>query len=202
VNIARAQKFKLEKEDKVVGAAFQGPLIVMGRRNNRRFVALGFDLRETDLPLRISWPLFLLNTINDFVDEDTSYISSFRTGEVWRIPVPSETRDALLTAPDGSTRNVPVLQGNAVFLGTSAGFYSLKSGPAGAVTETAFAVNLSDIEESTIAPADTLSVEGQAAGQVEGFHVGVRREIWIYLLIAAIAVSTIEWVTYHRRITV
>jgi hypothetical protein len=30
----------------------------------------------------------------------------------------------------------------------------------------------------------------------------VRREIWIYLLAAALIMTTIEWITYHRRITV
>jgi hypothetical protein len=37
---------------------------------------------------------------------------------------------------------------------------------------------------------------------VTGFHVGVRSEWWILLLAIAIALTTIEWATYHRRITV
>jgi Ca-activated chloride channel family protein len=57
-----------------------------------KFVALGFDVRESDFPLRIAWPLLLLNVINDFVEEDVSYISSFKTGEVWRIPAASRRR--------------------------------------------------------------------------------------------------------------
>ena len=30
----------------------------------------------------------------------------------------------------------------------------------------------------------------------------MKREIWLYLLIAAVILSTLEWITYHRRITV
>jgi hypothetical protein len=30
----------------------------------------------------------------------------------------------------------------------------------------------------------------------------VRRELWIYLLLAAVMLTAIEWATYHRRITV
>jgi hypothetical protein len=45
-------------------------------------------------------------------------------------------------------------------------------------------------------------VDGHEAGPVSGFHVGVRSEWWILLLALAIAVTTIEWATYHRRITV
>jgi hypothetical protein len=37
---------------------------------------------------------------------------------------------------------------------------------------------------------------------VQGFQAGIRREFWIYLLIAAIVLTAIEWATYHRRLTV
>ena len=67
---------------------------------------------------------------------------------------------------------------------------------------TAFAANLLDGAESTIAPQDKLLVGAKEAGAVEGFHAGVRREIWIYLLLAAALLSAIEWATYHRRVTV
>ncbi len=202
VNIGRAEKLKPEKDDKVVGASFDGPLLVMGRRDGHRFVVIGFDLRDSDLPLRISWPLMLLNTINDFVEEDTQYISSYRTGTVWRIPVPQEAKEATLISPDGVKHQLPVLQGHAVYLGQHAGIYKLSAGPVGAVVDSGFAANLSSIEESTIAPADELEVHGVAAGKVAGFKVGVRREIWIYLLLAVVVMTTIEWITYHRRITV
>ena len=34
------------------------------------------------------------------------------------------------------------------------------------------------------------------------FAVTRNQELWIYFLIAAIALVSIEWITYHRRITV
>lgn len=67
---------------------------------------------------------------------------------------------------------------------------------------TAFAANLLDSDESAIEPASEITVDGKTAGKLEGFHVGVRREIWIYLLLAALILTAIEWATYHRRITV
>jgi hypothetical protein len=30
----------------------------------------------------------------------------------------------------------------------------------------------------------------------------LRSEVWIYLLLGVLALSLIEWVTYHRRVTV
>jgi hypothetical protein len=71
-----------------------------------------------------------------------------------------------------------------------------------AESRTSFAANLLDPTESHIAPQETLTVDGKTAGRLEGFRVGVRREMWIYLLILAILLTAIEWATYHRRITV
>jgi hypothetical protein len=201
VNIGRGHVLTGTKEDKVVARSYKGPLLLQGRRAGVKFVALGFDIRESDFPLRVAWPLFLLNTINDFVEEDVSYISSFRTGSVWSIPVSSAAETALLEAPDGSKHQVPIKDGRAVFLGQQAGFYTVSTGT-NAEEKSMFAANLSDVAESSIAPVPELKVDGKAAGPVGEFKIGVRREMWVYLLIAVLLVTTFEWLTYHRRVTV
>lgn len=200
--VYRAHSLKPGKEDKVIAKSFQGPILIAGRRSGYKFVALGLDLRETDLPLRISWPMLLLNIINDFVEEDTSYISSFTTGNVWRIPAPSQLEVAKLIDPSGVERTVPVQEGRAVFLGQRAGVYTLRSDEGGEKYETMFAANLVDSTESRIEPQKTLKIGDTEAGEVTGFTVGVRRELWAYLLFAVIAISLVEWLTYHRRVTV
>ena len=67
---------------------------------------------------------------------------------------------------------------------------------------TLFAANMADPIESSIAPKPELIVSGKKGGDVAGFTVGVRRELWIYLLLAVAILSAVEWATYHRRITV
>jgi len=203
VNIGRASVLKGgQKEDKVLAASFRGPILITGRRAGYKFVALGLDVERSNLPLLISWPLFLLNTINDFVEEDTGYISSFATGTVWRVPAPQNLASATLIEPDGNERTVPIADGRAVFLGQRAGFYTLKATDEEAPYQTEFAANLADPFESTIAPRAELTIGNKDAGEVSGFSVGVRREIWAYLLLAVAAISAVEWLTYHRRITV
>ena len=64
------------------------------------------------------------------------------------------------------------------------------------------AANLVDPAESQIAPKTELIVDGKKGGEVGGFKVGVRRELWIYILMAVALISAIEWATYHRRVTV
>ena len=200
VNIAAGHKLVPEGDDKVIGAAYGGasPIVVAGARGGRRFVAVGFDVTASDLPLRVAWPLFVLDCIDWFTDEDSKYLSSFRTGDVWRLPIAGQGGPATLKRPDGTSQTVPVHEGRAVVVGEQAGFYELTA----AGVTSPFAANLLDGAESAIAPRDALVVEGTAAGPVAGFRAGVRREMWIYLLLAAALLSALEWATYHRRVTV
>ena len=203
VFVGKAHKLTPGPGDKVVGASSQGALLVTGRRDQQRFVALGFNPRDSDLVLRIAWPLFVLNTLTDFAAEDASYLSSFRTGDVWHVPVPILSNEVWLKGPASpEPRRVPVQDGRAVYLGLDAGFYTLEAGPQGATVKSEFAANLADVEESSIAPVRTLTVDGKEAGPVSGFHVGVRSEWWVVLLLLAVLITSLEWVTYHRRITV
>jgi hypothetical protein len=200
VNVSAGHKLVPGTGDKVLGASDGGasPLLVAGSQGGYRFVALGFDVRDSDLPLRAAWPLFIINCVNWFTDEDAQYLSSFRTGEVWRVPVAAGVTQATVKLPDGTTQAVPVHEGRAVMLGEHAGFYELTVGE----QTTSFAASLLDASESAIAPQDAPAVDGRVPGAPEGFHVGVRRELWVYLLLAAALLTALEWATYHRRVTV
>jgi hypothetical protein len=199
IQVARGHRFEPTTEQKVVGASDQGPILVSGTRAGQQYVALGFDPRNSDFVLRVGWPLFVLNTVNSFVTEDTSYVSSFRTGQVWRVPAPSNVEVATLVEPGGKRLKVPVREGRATYLGENAGYYELHVPDAPSMS---FAANLSDLEESRIKPVEKLELGGVKAGSVGEFQVSVRRDVWLYLLVLVIALSLVEWLTYHRRWTV
>ena len=206
VNIAAGRKLVPGPTDKVLGASDGGasPILVAGARGNFKFVATGFDVRDSDLPLRPAWPLFVLDCINWFADEDAQYLSGFRTGDIWRIAVGSSER-ATVKLPDRTVQPVAVHEGRAVLLGQRAGFYELSARGADELAggqSISFAANLLDASESTMAPQAKLVVDGKEAGELAGFRLGVKREIWVYLLLAAALLTALEWATYHRRATV
>ncbi len=188
--------------DRVLGASDQGPILVSGARAGHAFVALGFDPRNSDLVLRVAWPLFVLNTINAFVEEDTGYVSSFRTGEVWRVPVASSANSATVIDPRGVHHEVPVKEGRAIYLGEQAGFYKLVTGSGVDATNGEFAANLSDLDESRITPVTELALGNKRARPASIGAPGRKREAWVYLLAIVAALSVLEWITYHRRVTV
>jgi len=209
VNISVGHRLVAESGDRVVGASDGGaaPILVAGTRGGFKFVALGFDVRKSDLPLRPAWPLFVLDCLDWFANEDSRYLSSYRTGEIWRVPVEGAAKQASLKLPDGSLERVAVHDGHAVLLGEKAGFYELTTtsdakGAAPAEAIPTFAANLVDASESAIAPRDKLVVDGRSAGQLVGFHLSAQRDAWASLILAAVLLTAIEWATYHRRVTV
>jgi hypothetical protein len=198
VNVSESLDVTLAPDDRVVAGDALSPLIVVGTRNGHRMVSVNFDLRKSDLPLRVAWPLLLLNAIDWFVAEDTAYVSSYRTGDTWHIPVPATESIATIVAPDGSSREVPVVDGRAVYAGDRAGFYTVRAGD----HEDVFAANLGPGDEARIEPVEVLEIEGMRAEAPTSGRAGVRRELWIYLVLFALGVLVVEWFTYHRRWTV
>jgi hypothetical protein len=201
VQVAHGHVFAPDKADHVVGASELGPILVTGNRGGHPFVAVGFDPRDSDLVLRVAWPLFVLNVIHSFVEDDASYLSAFRTGVPWRVPAPSDASVAWVRYPSGESHEVPIKEGRAVLFGEHAGFYELRAGSPGAAPSF-FAANLSDDAESNVTPRTELHLPGTRAARDEGFHAGVRRELWVYFVMAAMALSALEWFSYHRRVTV
>ncbi len=198
VNVGRAWKVRAEPADQVAAADERGPLLVSGARNGRRFVAFTFDVRASDLPLRVAWPLLLLHSIDWFVQEDAGYVSSYRTGDTWHIPVPAGTTTAMIVDPEGIEHEAPVVEGRAVYAGLDTGFYKVRTQQG----EDVFAANLGESQESDILPATGIGVGERRAGRPSRGSFGARKELWMYLIIAVMLVLAAEWFTYHRRWTV
>ena len=131
---------------------------------------------------------------------ERGYLSAYRTGVPWKIPVTGDGAVAFVKDPLGIRHEVPVQDGRAALFGDRAGFYELSIGDDG--QKSLFAANLTDPAESHIEPNKDLKLGGQTARPVEGFHAGVRRELWVYLIAALALLSVLEWFSYHRRITV
>jgi len=200
IQVSRGHSFEVVRGDRIVGASELGPILVSGERHGKRFVALSFDPRDSDFVLRVGWPLFVLNTINYFAEEDSRYLSSFRTGELWHVPVPPSVDAVELVYPDQQRLKLSPKDGVVSLFGEQAGFYAVEARPGEALG--GFAANLNNPFESHLEVVRELRVGSVLAASVTGFAPGVRRELWWYLLAAAVGLSCLEWFAYHRRMTV
>jgi len=199
LNIARASTFALERGDVAIASSFKQPIFVARDRDGKKTVALGFELKRSDLPLRVAFPVLLINALDWFAGADTGLVASYATGKPWRAPVPAGASELWVRAPDGTRTRAPVHDGRASYVAARTGFYALEA--AGAPERTV-AVNLASAEESNIAPHAQLSVDGRALAAPEVGRLGVRRELWGYFVVLALLLAFVEWWTYNRRVTV
>lgn len=70
VNIASVVRTTPGPHDEVLGASDTLPLLVTGSRDDHPFVALTFDVRRSDLPMRVDWPILLVQTMSTAVGRD------------------------------------------------------------------------------------------------------------------------------------
>ena len=186
----------------VAGAAAK-PALVARADGAFRAVAFGFDVRKSDLPLRVAFPLLVLNAIDWLTASgDDAYRASLRAGQVFEIPLPpgasaaAPPETAELTTPSGIVRTVPVHEGRAVLYAAERGFYTLRSG-GGALL---LAANLADADESDVRPAVPPPIAGAPGALVT--RAADAGDWWRWLLLAALALTLVEWWTYNRRLTV
>lgn len=198
VNIGAARKLRMAKEDEVVASSALGAPILFTRIDGeRRMAGLSFDVRNSDFPLRVAFPVMLLNVIDWFRADDDSLVESYKTGETWSIPIEGDAREATVKTPAGESYTVPVYEGSAVVYGVETGFYEISAGE----VQLRVAANLVDPTESTIAP-NNLEFGTTKVSRDTDSLVFDRTEIWIWVVLLVMLLLMLEWITYNRRITV
>jgi hypothetical protein len=164
-------------------------------------VVFGFGLDGTDLMLRVAFPVLIINSLDWFAGDDAELITTYRTGHEWRIPVDAEADGETVTVKDprtGRGTTAPVLDGRATFFGRHVGVYDVETGE----RTLAVAANLADPFESSIQAADKLVLAGKEIPEAPAFAVSLTRSIWVWIILGALVLSLVEWLTYNRRITV
>jgi hypothetical protein len=197
-NISRASVFALKPGDVAVASSFRQPVIAARRAPGGKVLAVGFDLRRSDLPMRPAFPLLLANVLDWFSGDDAEFIATYKTGRTWQIPAEGAGDDIAIEPEGQPTERAPVHDGRAAYYGRRVGYYGVGL-PRGRVL---LAANLADPGESAIKPAPSLTLGGRTLGRPAGFGVSLRRDLWLYLVLGALALTLVEWLTYNRRLTV
>ncbi|WP_428268351.1 VWA domain-containing protein [Haliangium sp.] len=192
--------------DEVVLARYvRDPIAAAKRDGARKIAAFGFALDGTDLTLRVAFPLLLVNALDWFAGDDADLITTYQTGRRFRVPLDGlyGVSEVEVTLPGGRTTRAPVSDGYASFYGHTIGVHRLVAREGGQVVAgIELAANLANPGESNIAPRRELRMGGSVLAAPEGFRITARRSLWLYLALVVLGLLLVEWITYHRRITV
>jgi hypothetical protein len=163
-------------------------------------VVLGFDLSDSNLVLRVAWPILLANLLDQATFRDSPAGASFaRAGSVLSAPLPPEAARATLFGPGGVSFPLAPLSDRTVAFAEAgrAGFYRFEfdRGPPHAA-----AVSLLSPEETAAAPADHVFVAGERRPADPG-SVEANRPARPWLLLLALVALAAEFLlhTFRRR---
>jgi hypothetical protein len=210
--------------------AFDRPLIVTGSSGAGRAVAFAFDVAESDLPLRVAFPLLVANTLQWLAGEKFDAPPQLAAGEIIdlgekRAAFPEALRDFRAPVPDApgkfSAHTLRPLRN---------GFYATRGASgAGWLAVNTFSVEESDLRLEGRAPSrPTLGNGGAEEGEARrrddteivppraqpkssfdgqaGTHGWTGAEFfnwppWMFCALAALALFAWEWWLFHRRRT-
>jgi hypothetical protein len=213
VSIQKAVAVTPAEEFAPIIQSFENPLVLLRERPQGQHLVVAFDTTESDLPLRVAFPILIANTVRHMaaVSQDEGWLGP-KVGEILlpadlekRLPRHAVEEGETIVAvarpgedlpepkegeqPPGKLESVPV---------TRAGVYraALSSGEQAPL----FAANLCSAGESRIAPSPTLPVRGdKSLPAIEG---GLRlgTEPWFVLALLALTLTAAEWGLFHRRL--
>jgi hypothetical protein len=152
---------------------------------------------HTDWPLKLSFPLYMMNVVHTLGGAETSGETAYAPGDPVSVPIESDADSIRLSYPGGRTERV-----HRSRLGK---FEVLDSDELGVYTADAgeevrrFAVNLFDEAESAISAVDSVKVGAVDVADTSR-DFAARRELWKYAASIAVALLVIEWYVYNRRV--
>ena len=175
----------------VVGSALL-PLIVVSERPER-IVRVSFALEDSNFPLHPGFPIFLTNTLGWLMDEQ---VALARTPGQIEVPLAM----AAVTDLEGSDVATWPLSNRTVFMADEPGLYTV----AQADRRLRVAVNLASTARTSVNDSGFTSDEIISAPStvLADTEVGPNEELWMAFLLLALFLVVVEWVTYHRRLTV
>jgi hypothetical protein len=176
----------------------QGGPVVLRRDAPTRGVLIGFDLHDSDLPLRAAFPI-LVDRLTSWLLPQASQ-PSFRPGA--EVPLGATGGGLSVTRPDGSV--VPIAadasSGPAVFADTNElGIYEVVRGAGtGRQVLSHFAVNLSTPDVSAVAPVAHPDIASSIAAATSQTTRKRPQEWWPWVAGAALIILSAEWAVFHR----
>jgi Ca-activated chloride channel homolog len=95
-----------------------GALLLAGEIDGRQVAILTFDVRDSDLPLQITFPILLSSLLTWFTPQDVISEPSIRVGDTVPLRPPLDAQAIRVTLPDGAERALP-LSASPIFAETT-----------------------------------------------------------------------------------
>ena len=172
-------------------AGADGPLVVSLESSRRRRVIIAFDPIDSDLPVRVAFPLLIQNAVAWLANKNSDAQVQIQAGDTLHLENGIHVVHGPLTA-SGSGQKFAV---DGDFRPTRNGFYRIENGQ----EQKLIAVNTFDPVQSDLR---SIGLPEPGPATVWPSVVGwLSWPPWIYFGLLALSFSGLEWWMYHRRRT-
>jgi hypothetical protein len=178
--------------------SFDHPIMITGEHvgGTQRVAALALDVADSDLPLRVAFPLLISNTLHWLAGEEVAPVLSRRAGETLPLVAGESALDEAQSPWKPAAPASPDAVRRDLFQPLINGFYQIQ-GRDGARW---MAVNTFSEEDADFRaiPAPTASAFNFPVASFARF---AGWPLWQYLAAAALMLLILEWWLFHRRRT-
>ncbi|CAG0937294.1 hypothetical protein TFLX_06217 [Thermoflexales bacterium] len=185
----------------IVEGKTNAPLLVIGEQDGRRLAVLAFDLRRSDLPLRVAFPILIANLIDALVPGGVAGVpANVAPGRPLSIAVPPQVSTIDVRTPDGQAHTLTPANGNVVFDQTDQlGVYEIATQDSTGQSHDLrrFSVNLFNPDESNVLPRATLPIAAAGAANIQELP-RARDEWWRPIAWLALVLLVAEWLLVYR----
>ena len=178
--------------------SFDHPLLIAGSRRvdagEQRAAVLAFDVADSDLPLRIAFPLLMTNAVHWLAGEAQEKIASVVAGET----IPLAAGEVISTEPLATldAKPDPAKIATGFFQPLHNGFHRVTQQNATSwLAVNTFSEAESDLRNASATTTAPAALPMTTLANFAGWP------LWQYLALAALVLFTIEWWLFHRRRT-
>lgn len=186
------------------------PLIVAGRHRSaargeagqaeQKLAVFAFDIADSDLPLRVAFPLLISNTLHWLAGQDLEIAGAIGCGQSVDLgqgeSVNAEPESGV--AAPSNRKTAPPLHAAGSFQPVHNGFYRVDSGSGPGASHRWLAVNtFSDAEADLTGAGGTLASD-PSSRRLEMLSAVATGSLWRWLTLAALALLALEWWLFHR----
>jgi hypothetical protein len=178
--------------------SFDHPIMITSERlgGGQRVAALALDVTDSDLPLRVAFPLLISNTLHWLAGEEAAPVLSRRAGET----LPLAAGESVLPAPQSPWKPAaqPATEAlvRELFQPLTNGFYQIQTREGSRW----LAVNTFSEADSDLRTPNTPTVTAPSLPIISLTNF-TGWPLWQYLAAAALALLVLEWFLFHRRRT-
>jgi hypothetical protein len=203
VDLRSAHRLEADTPQAALVRSREGTLIADASTPGRTVTVVGFDVGESNWPLKASFVLFMRNVVELARSHSVRAATApGRVGEAYSLRVPTDVSEVELESPGGGRQKLSARDGLCVVPNlTRAGFYFANyagKSPGSAL----FAANLTSERESDLRPRELPARQGQPLPARTAAELSSAVTDWSWLL-AALALLLIAldvwWVTRKPR---